>query len=357
MTYREKTKNEVEYAERQGTHLPDIEQLFSLDLVSCPRLEREEEDLLTRRVHASWRHLLTALQEQRTLLATLQEGQPTLVADDQWNEMEVLRQIHQVQVYLNQIEGQKNTDHYALLPLWLDKIRTRLSCFRVYRDEIVRRNLRFVVLLARRYQGRGLGLLDLVQEGTLGLMRAVEKFDPERRVPFSSYAVWWIRQALLRALLHNEERTASFSHDDTRPSVQFVSLDTPLRDDADSTLADLIASPQESWPEEIARSTNERRQLQRAVAQLPPQEADIVRLRFGLVDGLTYTYEAIAHRLGMSREQARLREQRALLRLKKQFHRQNTGTAAQQNATQPPPPIPVSVRSGWAPQWEGRNAS
>lgn len=344
MICREKMQNEVAHAGRQTAHLPKIEQLFSLDLVSCPRLEREEEGLLTRRVRASWRHLLATLQEQRTLLTTLQKGQPTLLADDQWSEVEVLRQIHQVQAHLNQPEGQKNTDHHATLSLWLDKVQAQLSCFRVHRDEIVRRNLRLVVLLARRYQDRGLGLLDLVQEGALGLMRAVEKFDPERGVLFSSYAVWWIRQAFHHALLYKAERAAFHFHDDILPPIQFVSLDTPLRDDAASTLADLLAFSEESSPEEIALHAHETRQLHRALAQLPAQEADIVRLRFGLMEGLTYTYEAIAQRLGISREQVRLREQRALLRLKKQLQNQETRTASQRNVTPPLLPIPVSVQ-------------
>jgi len=341
---------------RQPEPTPDLLQLFSLDLTHCPRLAREEEDTLTRQVRETWLRLIETLQKPQPLLLSLTDDHQTLSADDQVSEPEILRHFQRVQSYMDQMEKSRDAAETSTLQSWLREARAQLSCFRLYRDELLRRNLRLVVLLARRYQGRGLGLLDLVQEGTLGLMRAIEKFDPERRVAFSSYAVWWIRQAFLRALLQRGESVTSLSLNGAHLTVHLVSLDTPLHDDDNSTLADLLASPEESSPEEVALNTDETHRLHQAVAALPLQEADILRLRFGLADGVTHTYEAIGLRLGLNREQARLREQRALLRLKRQLQRETPEAAPQQRTRQPGSSIPVSVRPGWSSQSHWRSA-
>jgi len=181
-------------------------------------------------------------------------------------------------------------------------MRENLTRFRDCRDEMVRRNLRLVVLLARRYQHCSQSLLDLVQEGALGLMRAIEKFDPERQVTFASYAVWWIRQAFSRGLTTGEDNSCS--------------SDAPLREGEDGSLAELVAAPETSSPEAAVLTADTARGLHHALTHLPVQEADILRLRFGLPEGNSYTLEEVSRRLGLSREQVRLREQRALARLR-----------------------------------------
>ena len=318
---------------QQVAQTADLLRLFSSELAQCPRLAREEERTLTRETYAAWRRLLAVRQHCLTGLTTPQAIGP----EEQVSEPRILREIQQLQGRLSEERDLGDTVVTAALPRGIHALRSHLSHFRACRDELVRRNLRLIVLLARRYQERGIGLLDLVQEGVLGLMRAIEKFDPEREVAFSSYAVWWIRQAFQQALCQREGHKVGLSG--THLPIRFVSLDTPLRDDQNSTLADLLSCPEEALPEEIASSNDEAQQLRRALQQLPPQEADILRLRFGLADGIAHTYEAISLHLGLSREQTRLREQRALLRLKRQLRTERKSTS---------PTVPVSLRADWS---------
>jgi RNA polymerase primary sigma factor len=285
---------------RQAESPTDLMRLFSLDLIHCPRLEREEEYVLTRHIRSAWNRLLSSLQEHQDMAAhfpALRSGQP--------GEPDILQFLEHVEGKLRETRQQETSPHKEQLRLWLDRVWSELRDFRLYRDEMVRRNLRLVVLLARRSQNRGLSLLDLIQEGVLGLMRAVEKFDPERQVAFSSYAVWWIRQAFTRALLHREEATCS--------------VDAPLDEDSHNVLVNLLTDPEAVSPEEAILRVDEAQGLQHALSILPPREAEIVRLRFGLMDGRAYTYEEIGLRLHLGRERVRLWEQRALLRLKHQL--------------------------------------
>ncbi len=303
----------------QAEHTSDIVRLFSLDLVHCTRLSKEEEYALTRRTHAAWRSLLAILHEQRGRLAAILDAPQTFMTDDHLSEAEVLRGLQFVQTYVCHANQQEDAANLASLKLWAEKVKKQLVCFRLYRDEMVRRNLRLVVMLARRYQNRRVGLLDLVQDGALGLMRAVEKFDPERNVAFSSYAVWWIREAFLRVLAQREGTYCSLSSETAPVPVQLLSLDAPFSNEADDSFADVVTSPDDMSPEEAVINADATQGLQRALTHLPLQEAEILRLRFGLVDGQAYTYQEIGHRLRISREQARLREQRALLRLRHQL--------------------------------------
>jgi RNA polymerase sigma factor (sigma-70 family) len=221
---------------------------------------------------------------------------------DTLSEPEVLRLLHLVHVRVNQAKTRGTVSPLASAQSWLAQTREDLERFRVCRDEMVRRNLRFVVMLARRYQSNGVGRLDLVQEGALGLMRAVEKFDPERGVPFASYAVWWIREAFSRALASWKDNTCS--------------SDSPHGEQEEDSLADRVAAPEEASPEIVVLTADAAKSLHRALTSLPVQEAEIVRLRFGLGDGRARTLEEVSQRLKLSREQVRLREQRALVRLR-----------------------------------------
>src|SRR5262249_11722799 len=133
-----------------------------------------------------------------------------------------------------------------------------LARFRDCRNEMIRRNLRLVVLLARRYQHHSLSLPDLVQEGALGLMRAIEKFDPERQVTFASYAVWWIRQAFARTL--------------TARGKTICSADALLGEGEDSSLSELAAAPEVFSPEIAVLTVDAAKGLHRALARLPVQE-------------------------------------------------------------------------------------
>lgn len=314
----------------------DLVRLFSADLVQCPRLTREEENRLTRRTHAAWRQLLTVLQEQRSLLATLLETPTARMEEEHMSEPRALCYLHAVQVYMRQGNHPESAAQRIVLQIWLDTVNEKLTCFRLYRDEMVRRNLRLIAMLAQRHQHRRVSFLDLVQEGVLGLMRAVEKFDPDRDVTFASYAVWWIRQAFSHALESREENVCS--------------ADAPLKEGEDGSLADLIAAPEETSPEIAVLTADTARGLHRALTCLPVQEADILRLRFGLSGGRTHTLEEVGQQLSLTREQVRLREQRALARLKHHLQPTRARLHARPNAA----PLRSSVKTS---SQRGQNAS
>ena len=238
----------------------------------------------------------------------------------------------------------------------LADIQERLERFRGCRDELVRRNLRLVISLARHYQDRGIGYLDLVQEGTFGLMRAIEKFDPAKDVRFGTYAIWWIWQAMsraqqlhggavirtpttvqadqrrllrltseledafLRAPTEEELREAAAETlgtralPDTRLTV--VSLDTPLKEGEEGRLGDMIAQVDILSPEEEALKESLGKKLREVLTSLPAREEEIVRLRFGFDRSRTLTLEEIGARLGLTKERVRQLEWRACKRLK-----------------------------------------
>ena len=219
------------------------------------------------------------------------------------------------------------------------------------KDHMINANLRLVVSQARRYQGLGLSLGDLVQEGTLGLIRAAEKFDWRKGFKFSTYATLWIRQSIQRGLansartirlpVHIEQRerrlarverdlTAKLSHDPTDEEVAtaadmtvadvialrearraVTSLDTPIGDDGDSHLGDLIASDGPT-PAEEAETTELEHAVAGALSRLTGEERQVVELRFGLRDGRERTIEATSRELGVSRDKARQLEEAAM---------------------------------------------
>ncbi len=193
------------------------------------------------------------------------------------------------------------------------------------REEMIAANLRLVVHWARRYQGRGIDLTDLIQEGTFGLMRAVEKFDWRRGFKFSTYATWWIRQSLQRAVQSKgrairlpedavaAESAAERDGDGTEPRLPRVvaSLDQPLGSEATATLGDLFAADEQPLDEDVAELVSLER-LGEAIERLGELERNVIRLRFGLQGEPPASLETTAKRLGIGVRRVRSVEAQAL---------------------------------------------
>ncbi|WP_405094316.1 sigma-70 family RNA polymerase sigma factor [Micromonospora sp. NBC_01392] len=224
------------------------------------------------------------------------------------------------------------------------------------KDLFIRANLRLVVSIARRYVRSGMPMLDLIQEGNTGLVRAVEKFDYERGFKFSTYATWWIRQAISRAIAQQERTvrlpvhlvedvnrmrnvarqltrelgadpepeqiaaslgvTVERVNELVRWSQDTVSLDTPVGDDGDTNLGDLVADSDAPSPEEIVLTGLERQRIEGLLNHLDDRSAGIMRARYGLEDGREHSLTEVASRFSLSRERIRQLEIQALGRLR-----------------------------------------
>ncbi len=224
------------------------------------------------------------------------------------------------------------------------------------RDHLITANSRLVISVAKKYMGRGVPFLDLIQEGNIGLIRATKKFDYRRGHKFSTYATWWIRQAVTRAIA-DQGRTIRvpvhmgdqinkllrFQHQLTQklgrdPSVEELakeldvpvkkvenmiqvarrplSLETPTDDEEDSVLGDFIEDDEAPAPYDSATYNLLKEHLQEILNDLPPREVRILQLRYGLLDGQAYTLEEVGNKMGVTRERVRQIEAQALSRLR-----------------------------------------
>ncbi|MEB3304586.1 MAG: RNA polymerase sigma factor RpoD [Cyanobacteriota bacterium] len=292
----------------------------------------------------------------------LQEiGRIRLLRPDE--EIELARKIADL-LQLEELAVQFEADHghhpdtkewAALVEMPSIKFRRRLMLGRRAKEKMVQSNLRLVVSIAKKYMNRGLSFQDLIQEGSLGLIRAAEKFDHEKGYKFSTYATWWIRQAITRAIADQSrtirlpvhlyetisrikkttktlsqefgrkptEEEIAESMEMTIEKLRFIaksaqlpiSLETPIGKEEDSRLGDFIEADIENPEQDVAKNLL-REDLEGVLATLSPRERDVLRLRYGLDDGRMKTLEEIGQIFDVTRERIRQIEAKALRKLR-----------------------------------------
>ena len=276
-----------------------------------------------------------------------------LIADETPEAIECDPQLFDLAEALDDEAIQKLFYYGPLLDAHLTTIRNRGTASDIH---ITKANLRLVVSVAKKYMGRGMNLLDLVQEGNIGLIRAVEKFDYRRGYKFSTYATWWIRQAITRSIADQArtiripvhmvetinkllrisrrlvqeygreptpeeiavhmETTPQKVRDTLKISLQPVSLETPIGDEEDSTLGDFIPETNTDGPIEEASNNLMKESVQSVLETLDVREKQVIEHRFGMKDGRSKTLEEVGRYFGVTRERVRQIEAKALRKLR-----------------------------------------
>ena len=269
----------------------------------------------------------------------------------------VITSFHKAQVRMADIYDEVRIDKETLVE-WVRKIDSARRKIAQAKDHIVKANLRLVIAIAKKYVNRGLHFFDLVQEGNIGLIKAVDKFEYKKGYKFSTYATWWIRQAITRSIsdqartirvpVHMIEQINKvqrvlrqyMQQYGREPSIQEiakalswpesrvksvrnvakdpVSLNAPIGDEEDTILGELIEDKEFESPQNITTFKILRKQIDSILDSLPEREKNVIRMRFGLVDGYSHTLEEVGYVFKVTRERIRQIEAKAIRRLRAQ---------------------------------------
>ncbi|MFN9545575.1 MAG: RNA polymerase sigma factor RpoD [Cyanobacteriota bacterium] len=339
-----------------GADLPEADVLLPLDDKAEGKEGRSAKALASIKIGPK------GVYTEDSIRVYLQEiGRIRLLRPDE--EIELARKIADL-LQLEELAAQFESDHgrqpdtkewAALVDMPTIKFRRRLMLGRRAKEKMVQSNLRLVVSIAKKYMNRGLSFQDLIQEGSLGLIRAAEKFDHEKGYKFSTYATWWIRQAITRAIADQSrtirlpvhlyetisrikkttktlsqefgrkptEEEIAESMEMTIEKLRFIaksaqlpiSLETPIGKEEDSRLGDFIEADIENPEQDVAKNLL-REDLEGVLATLSPRERDVLRLRYGLDDGRMKTLEEIGQIFDVTRERIRQIEAKALRKLR-----------------------------------------
>ncbi len=346
---------------RKPTHREDPVKTYLREIGQYPLLTREEEvELATSMERGTWVHAIrhgASAQEKLSRIVLPKEGGVSILPEDKKAELESLVEAGKsAAVSLGLAKQKSSLDLVRLLQKKAQELEEIDTQARASRDTLTISNLRLVVSIAKRYTNRGLSFLDLIQEGNMGLMKAVEKFDYKRGFKFSTYATWWIRQAITRAIADQSRTIRVPVHmietvrDLKRIKREFIqqhgaaptledlsllmgmsvdrikkvenvssytsSLERPIGDEDEDTLCDFIEDTSSPSPTKETFRMFLKEQLNRALNQLDEREREILKLRYGLDDDHPRTLKDVSLKFNITRERVRQIEIKAIEKLK-----------------------------------------